>query len=41
MDKFLKGSKQQAVVKPTAPVDEEMKDESASAKPKFTPWIEK
>jgi hypothetical protein len=42
MDKFLMGSKKQAPqVVPAKPADQEMKDDTAPAKPKFTPWIEK
>jgi len=44
MDQFLlKGgvSKKALPKQATAAVDEEMKDESEHAKPKFTPWVEK
>lgn len=43
MDQFLLkgGLSKKPVAKPTPAVDEEMKDESEHAKPKFTPWVEK
>jgi replication factor C subunit 2/4 len=45
MDQFLlkagASKKAAAVSKQAAQADEEMKDESQQAKPKFTPWVEK
>jgi hypothetical protein len=47
MDQFLrkagaaKQAPQQTTITKQAPADEEMKDESEHAKPKFTPWVEK
>ncbi len=46
MDKFLNKSGMSKSAQPStvikqSPADEEMKDESEHAKPKFTPWVEK